>query len=240
MSGFSGFPAGTATFLRRHHREQRQGVVRCAPRRLRGQLRCAGQGLRRGDRAEASRDFAGRRVRAQGERSIFRINRDVRFSRDKRPYRNHLDLWFWHGAHRGSASPGFFFRMYSDRLILGAGMHQFEKPQLEAYRRAVVEEGSGEFLARASRWCGKPAPTRSAARPAKRFRVVSTLLMRARIFSCTRESGRSSKPSRALSPRRPASPISARRIFGRCGRIALAARRGGRQGVTQRGEDVPF
>ncbi|MEM6991152.1 MAG: DUF2461 family protein, partial [Myxococcota bacterium] len=25
--------------------------------------------------------------------SIFRINRDVRFSKDKRPYKDHLDLW---------------------------------------------------------------------------------------------------------------------------------------------------
>ena len=30
--------------------------------------------------------------------SLFRINRDVRFSKDKRPYKDHIDLWFWHGA----------------------------------------------------------------------------------------------------------------------------------------------
>jgi uncharacterized protein (TIGR02453 family) len=27
--------------------------------------------------------------------SISRINRDVRFSKDKRPYKDHLDIWFW-------------------------------------------------------------------------------------------------------------------------------------------------
>lgn len=27
-------------------------------------------------------------------RTIFRIHRDIRFSKDKRPYRNHIDLWF--------------------------------------------------------------------------------------------------------------------------------------------------
>jgi uncharacterized protein (TIGR02453 family) len=81
--------------------------------------------------------------------SLFRINRDVRFSRDKTPYKNHIDLWFWHGDRRGWNSPGFFFRMFADRLILGAGMHKFEKPQLEAYRAAVVEPRSGKALARA-------------------------------------------------------------------------------------------
>src|SRR5262249_21978378 len=30
--------------------------------------------------------------------SIFRIARDTRFSKDKRPYKDHLDLWFWQGA----------------------------------------------------------------------------------------------------------------------------------------------
>ena len=29
--------------------------------------------------------------------SILAINRDTRFSKDKAPYKTHLDLWFWHG-----------------------------------------------------------------------------------------------------------------------------------------------
>ena len=48
--------------------------------------------------------------------------------------------------------------MYSDRLILGAGMHQLEKPQLDAYRRAVVEEGSGGLLVRAVEAVRKAGP----------------------------------------------------------------------------------
>ena len=47
--------------------------------------------------------------------SLFRINRDVRFAKDKRPYKNHIDMWFWHGDKRGWASPGFFFRLAPDR-----------------------------------------------------------------------------------------------------------------------------
>jgi uncharacterized protein (TIGR02453 family) len=78
--------------------------------------------------------------------SLFRINRDVRFARDKSPYKTHLDLWFWEGDHRGWDSPGFFFRMFGDKLILGAGMHRFEKTQLEAYRRAVLDRRQGAAL----------------------------------------------------------------------------------------------
>src|SRR5262245_42696449 len=55
--------------------------------------------------------------------SILRIHRDVRFSKDKRPYKDHLDLWFWSGANRGWDGSGFFFRLSPKRLILGAGTH---------------------------------------------------------------------------------------------------------------------
>ncbi len=81
--------------------------------------------------------------------SLFRINRDVRFSKDRRPYKNHIDLWFWHGDRRGWDSPGFFFRMFADRLILGAGMHKFEKAQFDAYRNAAVDDRSGKALVKA-------------------------------------------------------------------------------------------
>ena len=64
--------------------------------------------------------------------SLFRINRDIRFSKDKSPYKAHLDLWFWEGEHRGWESPGFFFRLTPTKLMLGAGMHQFPKEHLAA------------------------------------------------------------------------------------------------------------
>jgi uncharacterized protein (TIGR02453 family) len=78
--------------------------------------------------------------------SIFRINRDIRFSKDKTPYKDHLDLWFWHGARGGWSAPGFFFRLCADRLILGAGMHRLEKAQLDAFRAAVVDGRAGAAL----------------------------------------------------------------------------------------------
>lgn len=80
--------------------------------------------------------------------SIFRINRDIRFSKDKRPYKDHLDLWFWEGQRKGAVS-GFFFRLTADRLILGAGAHRFDNDRLAAYRRAVVDPEAGEALRRA-------------------------------------------------------------------------------------------
>jgi uncharacterized protein (TIGR02453 family) len=78
--------------------------------------------------------------------SILRLNRDVRFSTDKTPYKTHLDLWIWVGGEKGWSRPGFFYRMMPDRLILGAGMHHLEKDPLDRYRAAVADEASGGSL----------------------------------------------------------------------------------------------
>lgn len=78
--------------------------------------------------------------------SIFRINRDTRFSRDKTPYKTHLDLFFWEGAGRSRECPGFFFRLGPDALLLGAGMHRFDGGLLDAYRNAVAADPSGDAL----------------------------------------------------------------------------------------------
>ncbi len=78
--------------------------------------------------------------------SIFRINRDVRFSKDKRPYKTTLDLWFWEGEKRGWENPGFFLRLMPTEFIAGGGMHGFSPTQLAKYRAAVIAEPSGKTL----------------------------------------------------------------------------------------------
>jgi uncharacterized protein (TIGR02453 family) len=81
--------------------------------------------------------------------SIFRINRDTRFSRDKRPYKDHLDLWFWHGAGPSRKRPGLWFRLTPTQLQLGAGIHHFDRGVLDRYREAVVDPDRGTRLAKA-------------------------------------------------------------------------------------------
>jgi uncharacterized protein (TIGR02453 family) len=78
--------------------------------------------------------------------SISRVNRDTRFSKDKRPYKDHLDLFFWHGEKRGWEQPGFFMRLTAEHVWLGSGMHHFEGEALSRYREAVVHPRSGAAL----------------------------------------------------------------------------------------------
>jgi uncharacterized protein (TIGR02453 family) len=82
--------------------------------------------------------------------SISRINRDVRFSADKSPYKSNLDLWFWHGDKRGWDHPGFYLRITPERVYLGSGMHVFGKEQTERYRAAVLDKRAGAALEKAA------------------------------------------------------------------------------------------
>ncbi len=81
--------------------------------------------------------------------SMMRINRDIRFSKDKTPYKTHLDLWFWEGDERGWQGSGFYFRLMPTSLMLGAGIHFFDPPLLARYRKAVAEPTPGAALLKA-------------------------------------------------------------------------------------------
>ena len=146
---FSGFPEATFRFLRdiaghndrawfeAHRADYEAGYV--APARL--FVEALGPRLKAISRSV--------RFEPKVNGSIARINRDIRFARDKRPYKDYLDLWFWHGERRGWEAPGFFFRLTADALLLGVGMHQFMPPALDAFRKAVVDDGAGRALATA-------------------------------------------------------------------------------------------
>lgn len=78
--------------------------------------------------------------------SILTINRDVRFARDKVPYKTHLDLWFWQGEGPSRECPGYFLRITPEALMLGAGMHSFPAAALQAYRNALADPQRGMQL----------------------------------------------------------------------------------------------
>ena len=79
--------------------------------------------------------------------SIMRQHRDIRFSKDKSPYKTYFGLWFWDGEERSSTRPGFYLGFSAEELTLGAGKHGFEDEQLKAYREAVMDERRGAALA---------------------------------------------------------------------------------------------
>lgn len=78
--------------------------------------------------------------------SMSRINRDIRFSKDKRPYKEHLGLWFWHGDKRQWDVPGFWFELTPTQLQLGVGIYMLQGEALDAFRQSVIHPRSGKAL----------------------------------------------------------------------------------------------
>ena len=78
--------------------------------------------------------------------SIMRMNRDIRFSKDKSPYKTWFGLWFWEGEKRSMESTGFYLGLTGGEVSLGAGKHGFEPEVLERYRAAVVDPKLGADL----------------------------------------------------------------------------------------------
>jgi uncharacterized protein (TIGR02453 family) len=80
-------------------------------------------------------------------KSLFRINRDTRFSNDKTPYKTHLGIVFWEADLPRMESSVFYFHLEGQNLMLGAGIYKFTKPQLEQYRKSVSGSRYGDELA---------------------------------------------------------------------------------------------
>jgi uncharacterized protein (TIGR02453 family) len=74
-----------------------------------------------------------------GETKIFRPYRDVRFSKDKSPYKTHI------GAMVGSG----YVQLSAAGLAAGDGMYVMDPGQLDRYRRAVASDPAGRQLEQA-------------------------------------------------------------------------------------------
>ncbi len=85
-------------------------------------------------------------LRLNGSGSILRIYRDIRFSKDKTPYKTHLGIIFWEGARKKMENPSLYFHMDSTGAVFYSGFYEFPKDYLRAYREAVDDPTIGSEL----------------------------------------------------------------------------------------------
>lgn len=67
---------------------------------------------------------------------LFRPHRDVRFSKDKTPYKPHLHM-MWQIESGAPQNPIFFFGVGADYVTAGAGMMGFEKAMITNWREML-------------------------------------------------------------------------------------------------------
>lgn len=147
---FNGFTRDTVTFfeaLRENNNkewfnENKPNFERNVLEPARGFVIALGQRLKE----EISQDII---ADPRTDKSIFRLYRDTRFSKNKSPYKTHMGIFFWEGEGKKLENSGFYFHLSPPTLMLGVGMHIFPKDVLKAYREAVVASGSSERLTEA-------------------------------------------------------------------------------------------
>jgi uncharacterized protein (TIGR02453 family) len=69
-------------------------------------------------------------------KSIFRINRDIRFSKDKSLYKNHVGAFFSRSGTKDTR-PGYYLHLGAKDIFLGGGVYEADKPTLEKIRQEI-------------------------------------------------------------------------------------------------------
>ena len=96
-----------------------------------------------------------------GTAKVFRPYRDVRFAKDKTPYKTHQ------GAYVGvGPSTGWYVEISARGTRVGAGFYDADGPRLAAIREAMAEEKSGQG-ARAAAEAPREGRLRDRRRPAQ-------------------------------------------------------------------------
>lgn len=75
---------------------------------------------------------------------VFRIYRDVRFSKDKRPYKIHLGAYVSPGG-RKSMAPGYYLHVQPGQSFIAGGKHMPDSSELLKIRTAIANK-TDEFL----------------------------------------------------------------------------------------------
>jgi uncharacterized protein (TIGR02453 family) len=71
--------------------------------------------------------------------ALFRINRDIRFSKDKRPYNPHVSANISQGGRKSADHPGFYFQLSYDKVMIGGGAYHIEKDSLYWIRQQIAK-----------------------------------------------------------------------------------------------------
>ena len=84
------------------------------------------------------------------KKSVFRIHRDVRFSKDKSPYKTHAACWFFHrdagrgvGTEAAHGGAGFYFHIEPGQSFCGGGIWMPPRSAVTKIRQALTDDLEG-------------------------------------------------------------------------------------------------
>ncbi len=98
------------------------------------------------DLAIISPHFTARPKKVGG--SLMRVHRDVRFGKDKRPYKTNIGIQFRHEVGKDVHAPGFYLHVENGACFIGVGIWRPDSQALGKIRDAIVEKSDGWIKAR--------------------------------------------------------------------------------------------
>jgi uncharacterized protein (TIGR02453 family) len=89
--------------------------------------------------SELSTELKANKINLKGDpkKAIFRINRDVRFSKIKAPYKTNIGASLTHGGGRHT-QPVFYIHISNEGCFLGIGAYMPEKEMLLSIRSKIA------------------------------------------------------------------------------------------------------
>ncbi|NNC85280.1 MAG: DUF2461 domain-containing protein [Bacteroidia bacterium] len=79
-------------------------------------------------------------VETDPKKCIFRINRDIRFSKDKTPYKTYLGAVIAKGGKKGVDFPGYYLELGPEGFKIYGGLYVLDKTKLEKVRKHIAKD----------------------------------------------------------------------------------------------------
>lgn len=71
--------------------------------------------------------------------AIFRINKDIRFSADKSPYKTEMSAVISKTGKKGNPCPGLYINLGAEKVVIASGFKMLEKEQLKEVRYHIAD-----------------------------------------------------------------------------------------------------
>ena len=78
--------------------------------------------------------------------SLFKIYRDVRFSKDRTAMKDKIGLLFWQGLGHRMQSSSFYMHYTKENYFVASGIRSFKSPLLKTYRKYIKHEKHRDSL----------------------------------------------------------------------------------------------
>lgn len=77
-------------------------------------------------------------ITIQAKDAMFRINRDIRFSNDKSPYKLHMAAVITRGTKKDHTTPGFYIQLGNEGISIAGGIYESDKDSIQSFRTYIA------------------------------------------------------------------------------------------------------